>query len=131
MTCLSTESDAELRVQVHRSKLNLCCFQRIAIVAIHSYVSLCHISERKVLYKARFKRRIFVASNAIETKDNEASHLIIFCFNCIRCDENATFKTGLTGVINIRAGETYRVDFPPAACACLLDMPRIFLQSLM
>ena len=28
--------------------------------------------------KARFKRRIFVASNAIETKDNEASHLIIF-----------------------------------------------------
>ena len=45
--------------------------------------------------KARFKRRIFVASNAIEKKANEVTCFIIFCFNCIRCDENATFETGL------------------------------------
>lgn len=45
--------------------------------------------------KACFNRRIFVASNAIETKDNEASHLIIFGFNCVRCDEDVTFKMGL------------------------------------
>ena len=41
------------------------------------------------------KARFNVASNAIETKDNEVTCFIIFCFNCIRCDENATFETGL------------------------------------
>ena len=38
--------------------------------------------------KARFIRRISVASNAIETitemKLNEVYHLIIYCLNCIR-----------------------------------------------
>ena len=45
--------------------------------------------------KARFRRRISVASNAIQTIDNEVSHLIIYCFNCIRRDGNSTSKTGL------------------------------------
>ena len=26
----------------------------------------------------------------------EVSHLIIHCLNCIRCDQNSTFETGLT-----------------------------------
>ena len=45
--------------------------------------------------KACFIRRILVASNAIETTDNEMINLIIYCLNCIRRDRNATFKTGL------------------------------------
>ena len=47
------------------------------------------------LTKARFRRRISVASNAIQTKDNEVSQLIIYCLNCIRRDGNSTSKTGL------------------------------------
>ena len=46
-------------------------------------------------HKACFIRRISVASNAIQTKDNEVNHLIIYCLNCIRRDGNATYKTGL------------------------------------
>ena len=45
--------------------------------------------------KARFKRRISVASNAIQTIDNELTYLIIFCLNCIRCDGNSKSKPGL------------------------------------
>mgnify|MGYP000432889201 CR=1 FL=1 len=48
-----------------------------------------------ILSKAGLKRRIFVASNAIDTKDNEVT-----CFNCIRYDENETFKTGLTSLFH-------------------------------
>ena len=36
--------------------------------------------------QACFIRRISVASNAIQTIDNEMIHLIIYCLNCIRCD---------------------------------------------
>ena len=43
-----------------------------------------------------FRRRISVASNAIQTIDNEMTYLIINCLNCIRCDGNSTSKTGLT-----------------------------------
>jgi hypothetical protein len=45
--------------------------------------------------KARFRRRISVASNAIQTMDNEITQLINYCLNCIRRDENSTSKTGL------------------------------------
>ena len=45
--------------------------------------------------KACFIHRISVASNAIQTINNEVNHLIIYCLNCIRCDGNATYKTGL------------------------------------
>ena len=49
-----------------------------------------------------------VASNAIETKDNEMTCFIIFCFNCIRCDENASFKTGLVQDFPLRnVAQTY------------------------
>ena len=48
--------------------------------------------------KACFLRRISVASNAIQTIDNEMIHLIIYCLNCIRRDWNATYKTGLKPV---------------------------------
>ena len=44
--------------------------------------------------KASFIRRILVASNAIETIDDEMIHLI-YCLNCILRDRNATFETGL------------------------------------
>ena len=50
------------------------------------------------MLKACFIRRILVASNAIQTIDNEMIHLIIYCLNCIRRDRNATYKTGLTQV---------------------------------
>ena len=46
--------------------------------------------------KARFIRRISAVSNAIQTKDNEANHLIIYCLNCIRHGRNATYEPGLT-----------------------------------
>ena len=38
-------------------------------------------------------------SNAIQTKDNEANHLIIYCLNCIRHGRNATYEPGLTQAI--------------------------------
>ena len=44
------------------------------------------------LTKARFIRRISAASNAIQTKDNEANHLIIYCLNCTRHGRNATYE---------------------------------------
>ena len=46
--------------------------------------------------KTRFIRRISAVSNAIQTKDNEANHLIIYCLNCIRHGRNATYEPGLT-----------------------------------
>ena len=49
-----------------------------------------------VLAKARFRRQISVASNAMLT------YLIIYCLNCIRCDGNSTSKPGLR---NIRGGQ--------------------------
>ena len=39
-----------------------------------------------LLTKVCFIRRISVASNAIQTMDNEVNHLIIYCLNCIRRD---------------------------------------------
>ena len=36
-----------------------------------------------------------VASNAIQTIDNQTAYLIIYCLNCIRRDVNSTYKTGL------------------------------------
>ena len=41
----------------------------------------------ELLAKDRFLRWISVASNAIETIDNETAYLIIYCSNCIRRDE--------------------------------------------
>ena len=48
-----------------------------------------------LLCKARFKRRILHAPNAIQTMHNEEAYLIIYCLNCIRCMQNSTFETGL------------------------------------
>ena len=39
-------------------------------------------------------RRISAVSNAIQTKDNEANHLIYY-LNCIQHSRNATFEPGL------------------------------------
>ena len=46
-------------------------------------------------FKARFIHRISAVSNAIQTKDNEANHLIIYCLNCIRHGRNETYEPGL------------------------------------
>ena len=46
--------------------------------------------------KVRFIRRISAMSNAIQTKDNEANHLIIYCLNCIRHGRDAAYEPGLT-----------------------------------
>ena len=49
--------------------------------------------QNKIESQARFIRRISVASNAIQTIDNETAYLIIYCLNCIRRDGNSTYKT--------------------------------------
>ena len=49
--------------------------------------------------KARFKRRILHAPNAIQTMHNEEAYLIIYCLNCIRCMQNSTFETGLNEIL--------------------------------
>ena len=46
-------------------------------------------------YKAQFICRISAVSNAIQTKDNEANHFIIYCLNCIRHGRNVTYEPGL------------------------------------
>ena len=43
-----------------------------------------------------FIRGISAVSNAIQTIDNEANHLIIYCLNCIRHGRNATYEPGLS-----------------------------------
>ena len=45
--------------------------------------------------KATFIRRISAVSNAIQTIDNEANHLVMYCLNCIRHGRNATYEPGL------------------------------------
>ena len=49
-----------------------------------------------------FIRRISVASNAIQTIDNETAYLIIYCLNCIRRNGNSTYKTSLRKLIKMR-----------------------------
>ena len=51
--------------------------------------------EGERMTKARFIHRISAVSNAIQTKDNEANHLIIYCLNCILHGRNATYEPGL------------------------------------
>ena len=63
-----------------------------------------YVSDDKSLFtvKARFKRRILHAPNAIQTMHNEEAYLIIYCLNCIRCMQNSTFETGLRlGIVKI------------------------------
>ena len=50
-------------------------------------------------FKARFIRRIFAVSNAIETIDNEIICFIIYSLNCIRHGRNATSEGGLSSTI--------------------------------
>ena len=57
-------------------------------------------NQRQSASKARFKRRILHAPNAIQTMHNEEAYLIIYCLNCIRCMQNSTFETGLIPGIN-------------------------------
>ena len=40
-------------------------------------------------------RRISAVSNAIQTQDNEANHLIVYCLNCIRHGRNVAYEPGL------------------------------------
>ena len=56
-----------------------------------------------VIFKARFKRRILHAPNAIQTMHNEEAYLIIYCLNCIRCMQNSTFETGLRRFDGLRS----------------------------
>ena len=39
--------------------------------------------------------------DAIQTKDNEANHLIIYCLNCIRHGRNATYEPGVSAFVAI------------------------------
>ena len=47
----------------------------------------------RYMSKARFGRRIFVASNAVQTVYNDMTYGIIYGLSCIRRDEGATSKT--------------------------------------
>ena len=40
-------------------------------------------------------RRISAVSNAIQTQDYEANHLIVYCLNCIRHGRNVAYEPGL------------------------------------
>ncbi len=53
-------------------------------------------------WKPAFIRRISVASNAIQTIDNETAYLIIYCLNCIRRNGNSTYKTSLRKLVRMR-----------------------------
>ena len=53
----------------------------------------------KIKTKTSFIRRISAVSNAIQTIDNEANHLIIYCLNCIRHGRNASYEPGLTCIL--------------------------------
>ena len=55
--------------------------------------------------KARLIRRISAVSNAIQTKDNEANHLIIYSLNCIRHGRNETYEPGLTSKTKQKNGK--------------------------
>ena len=61
---------------------------RLATIRVHGKSSK-HLAMMKTTTgtsKACFIRRILVASNAVQTIDNEVIHLIICCLNCIRRD---------------------------------------------
>ena len=60
-----------------------------------TFISIVVFEECDFICKARFKRRILHAPNAIQTMHNEEAYLIIYCLNCIRCMQNSTFETGL------------------------------------
>ena len=47
------------------------------------------------MFQVRFICRISAVSNAIQTKDNEANHLIIYSLNCMRHGRNTTYELGL------------------------------------
>jgi hypothetical protein len=49
----------------------------------------------EIRLKACFKRRASHVPNALETIDNEAFQLIIYCFKCVRHMRSATFELGL------------------------------------
>ena len=62
--------------------------------------------------EATFIRRVSAVSNAIQTIDNEANHLIIYCLNCIRHGRNATYEPGLEIILDngsFRYWITYRI----------------------
>ena len=40
-------------------------------------------------------RRVSAVSSAIQTKDNEVNHLIVYCLSCIRHGRDATYEPGL------------------------------------
>ena len=65
--------------------------------------------------KARFKRRILHAPNAIQTMHNEEAYLIIYCLNCIRCMQNSTFETGLILSVNYFYGSQTKQTRPTGA----------------
>ena len=64
--------------------------------------------------KARFKRRILHAPNAIQTMHNEEAYLIIYCLNCIRCMQNSRFETGLNFATKVHKFTKFRMLFPYA-----------------
>ena len=61
---------------------------RLATIRVHGKSSkhLAMVKTTTGTSKACFIRRISVASNAVQTIDNEVNHLIICCLNCIQRD---------------------------------------------
>ena len=59
------------------------------------------------LVLSRSIRRTSVASNAIQTIDNETAYLIIYCVNYIRHDGNSTLALGHRFAANCRVRFVY------------------------
>ncbi len=64
-------------------------------------VKCCPTYKRVRAHKSRQKTLRLVASNAIQAIDNETAYLVIYCLNCIRRDENLTYKIGLMAEIAV------------------------------
>ena len=84
--------------------------------------------------KARFKRRILHAPNAIQTMHNEEAYLIIYCLNCIRYMQNSTFETGLSYLqnrylITMILWYNIRFKFQQSVMGRYLTSPAKFNQS--
>ena len=96
--CQTPKKDVNIaRFKQARAKRSI---NKLSIIPLVTWLFLADkvsLTHRQVsMNKARFKRRILHAPNAIQTMHNEEAYLIIYCLNCIRCMQNSTFETGLS-----------------------------------
>ena len=90
-----------VHMNIGSSFLDSSCTDATQIIQMSSRIYL-----RPRLYVAFSSRRMQFKQQIMN--DNEANHLIIYCFNCIRCHQNATYNLGLCQAsISITHGHTH------------------------